>query len=644
MTSTPSEQTASQTKPPSSTGLSVAILATAAFVALVLSMIWAGSAPREPVPGLPDPGVLVGWLVPVATATADLAGFATIGFLIVAAVLLPSIGRDVQGLAVDAVRLARRSAWLWLVATVVMFIATAADVFAVTLGGLRGDLLVALVRDSEVGRGIALQAVGALVLAVTLRWVVGVRALVGWSVFALTAMLPTALTGHAASGGSHSLASVSLYLHLAAVAVWVGTLGALAWVASRGSKRLEPAVRRYSHLALACFVVVGISGVISAMVRATDLEQLISSDYGRLVLLKAAAYVALGIFGWWQRRRILRSAGGFARLVGAEVLLMGATVGVAVALSRTPPPSGDVLLTPAEDLLGGPMPPAPTIGNLALGLYPSGVGLAVIGFGSVLYVAGVLALRRRGESWPLMRSTAWTAGLLVVAWATSGGLGTYAHVLFSAHLTNQALLVMVAAPLLVLGAPGALAAASLPGPRQAGEISPRDVLRAVGASRAMKRLGHPLAGLILLSVSAVILYGTPLFGALMSSLLGHLGMELWFLVVGLVLHAGLFGSTLLAQTDLRLRSLSARVAMLLAAGFGLSLLASDAVVGQDYWVALARPYATDFAADQERGAVIYLAIVVPVLTGISIALLRRFRKQLTPAASHVDVPETKEDR
>ena len=164
MTSTPSEQTASQTKPPSSTGLSVAILATAAFVALVLSMIWAGSAPREPVPGLPDPGVLVGGLVPVATATADLAGFATIGVLIVAAVLLPSIGRDVQGLAVDAVRLARRSAWLWLVATVVMFIATAADVFAVTLGGLRGDLLVALVRDSEVGRGIALQAVA-------VRWV-----------------------------------------------------------------------------------------------------------------------------------------------------------------------------------------------------------------------------------------------------------------------------------------------------------------------------------------------------------------------------------------------------------------------------------------------------------------------------------------
>ncbi|MEG9227312.1 bifunctional copper resistance protein CopD/cytochrome c oxidase assembly protein [Aeromicrobium sp. Sec7.5] len=603
-------------------------------------MIWAGSAPREPVPGLPDPGVLVGWLVPVATGMADLAGIATIGFLILAAVLLPSSGRDVQGLAVDAVRIARRSAWVWVVATVVTFIVTAADVFAVTLGGLRVDLLVALLRDSEVGRGIALQAMGALVLAVTLRWVVGVRALAGWSLFAVATLLPSALTGHAASGGSHSLASVSLYLHLAAVAVWVGALCALAWVASRRSRRLEPAVRRYSHVAMACFAVVGISGVISAMVRATDLDQLISSAYGQLVLLKVIALAVLGSFGWWQRRRILRSGGGFARIAGVEVLLMMATVGVAVALSRTPPPAGSVLLTPSEDLLGGPMPPAPTFTNVAFGVYPSGVGLAVVGFGSVLYLIGVLALRRRGEDWPLRRSAAWTAGMLVVAWATSGGLGTYTHVLFSAHLTSQALLVMVAAPLLVLGAPGALAASSLPGPRQAGEISPRDLLLAVCSSRAVRRLGHPLCGLVLLSATALILYGSPLFAALMSSLLGHLGMELWILTVGLVLHTGLFGSSLLPELDLRLRSLTARVAMLLAAGFGLALLASDTSVGQDYWVGLARPYATDLAADQERGAVIYLAIVVPVLTVISIDLLRRFRKRHLPSA----VPHTKEAR
>ena len=616
------------------------MLATATFVALVLSMIWAGSAPREPVPGLPDPGVLVGWLVPVASAAADLAGIATIGFLILAAVLLPSSGRDVQGLAVDAVRIARRSAWVWVGATVVTFVVTAADVFAVTLGGLRMDLLVALLRDSEVGRGIALQAMGALALAVTLRWVVGVRALAGWSLFAVATLLPSALTGHAASGGSHSLASVSLYLHLAAVAVWVGALCALAWVASRGSKRLEPAVRRYSRVAMACFVVVGISGVISAMVRATDLDQLISSDYGQLVLLKVIALVVLGAFGWWQRRRILRSGGGFARVAGVEILLMMATVGVAVALSRTPPPAGNVLLTPSEDLLGGPMPPAPTFANVAFGVYPSGVGLAVVGFGSVLYLIGVLALRRRGEAWSLRRSVAWTAGMLVVAWATSGGLGTYTHVLFSAHLTSQALLAMVAAPLLVLGAPGALAASSLPGPRQAGEISPRDLLLAACSSRAARRLGHPLCGLVLLSATALILYGSPLFAALMSSLLGHLGMELWILTVGLVLHTGLFGSSLLPELDLRLRSFTARVAMLLAAGFGLVLLASDTSVGQDYWIALARPYATDLAADQERGAVTYLAIVVPVLTVISIDLLRRFRKRHLPSA----VPHTKEDR
>ena len=617
---------ASPDRPPA-TGVAVAVLATTTFVAVVLSMLLADSAPREPVPGLPDPGVLVGWLVPVTTAAADLAGITTIGFLVLASVLLPSSGRDIQGLAVDAVRLARRSAWVWALATVATFVTTTADVFAVTLGGLRNELLVALVRDSEIGRGLALQALGALVLALTLRWVVGVRALLGWSTFALAVLQPGALTGHAASGGSHSLASVSLFLHVAAVGIWVGALVALAWVATRGSKRLEPAVRRYSSLALGCFVVVGISGVISTVVRMSSLGQVLTTNYGMLALVKLVAYVGLGGFGWWQRRRILRAGGGFARIAGAEVLLMAATIGVAVALSRTPPPVGNVLLTPAEDLLGGPMPPAPSVTRLLFGLYPSGMGLAVVGFGAVLYVAAVLVLRRRGESWSARRSASWAAGLLVVAWATSGGLGTYAHVLFSAHLANQALLVMVGAPLLVLGAPGALAVRALPGPRQEGEISPRDVLRAIGQSRVARRLGHPLGGLALLSASSILLYGTPLFGTLMSSLLGHLGMELWFLTIGIVLHTSLLGSTLLPSVDLRVRSLTARVTMLLVAGFGLALLTAGSPVGIDYWGALDRPYATSLLDDQERGALIYLAIAVPALTLESLGLLRRFRRE-----------------
>ncbi|MDF1703177.1 MAG: bifunctional copper resistance protein CopD/cytochrome c oxidase assembly protein [Aeromicrobium sp.] len=627
---TPERTTEVTPSAPTGPGLAVAVGTTVAFTALVLTMVIGGSAPQPPAVGLPDPGPLVGWLLPSLTLVADLAAIVVIGFLVLAAVLLPSSGHDAQGLAVDGVRIARRGAWIWFGSTVLLYVVTSADLFAVPLTQLDSDVLVAVTRDSEVGRSLVLQALGALVLALVLRWTIGIRALAGWSVFALLVLLPAALSGHAASGGSHSLATVSLYFHVTAVAVWVGGLVALGWVARRGSRRIEPAIARYSTVAAWCFAVVGVSGVLNASVRASSIDQLFGSEYGRMVTVKAVAFLALGVFGWYQRRRIVAVGGGFARLAASEILLMVGTIGVAVALSRTAPPVGDVLLTPAEDLIGGPMPPAPTVERFLTSIYPSGVGIAVVGLGSALYIAGVLVLRRRGDRWPVGRSIAWALGMVVVAWATMGGLGTYSHVLFSAHMVSHMLLSMVAPIFLVLGAPVTLALRALPGPRQPGEVSPRGMLTAALHSRVARFLTHPVVGPALFIGSLYALYFTPLFDTLMRSILGHVGMELHFLAVGTLFYYVIIG---VDPSPRRLVPLARFGVMLVTlpfhAFFSIAVMSATVPTGESFYRDLDRPYLTDLVHDQYLGGSISWALgEVPLLIVMIALLVQWFRTDL----------------
>jgi len=63
------------------------------LVASAVGLVVAGGAYEPALPGLPDPGSLVGWGTPVLRALTDLAAIATIGWLLAAAFLDPS-GRE----------------------------------------------------------------------------------------------------------------------------------------------------------------------------------------------------------------------------------------------------------------------------------------------------------------------------------------------------------------------------------------------------------------------------------------------------------------------------------------------------------------------------------------------------------------------
>jgi len=351
----------------------------------------------------------------------------------------------------------------------------------------------------------------------------------------------------------------------------------------------------------------------------------------------------LGCLGWMHRRGTVRNLDSvdaamdwraFGKLASIEIAIMAATVGVAIALSRTPTPVGDEVYTsPVESLLGSPLPPAPTAARLAFGWSPSGIGLLVVLLGAALYAAGLISMHRKGNSWPVGRTISWFTGLLVVAWATFGGLGEYSHVLFSAHMVSHMLLSMVAPILLVLAAPITLALRTLPGPRIAGEASPRGLLTSVLHSRVMRVLTHPAVATVLFIGSLYGLYFTGLFETLMTDHLGHAAMELHFLLVGCLFFYVLIG---VDPSPRKLPPFAALALLLIVmpfhAFFSIAIMSSSTVLGGDFFTRLDRPYRTDLLADQNLGGSVSWALgELPIIAVVAAIFIQWWRSDAREA-------------
>jgi cytochrome c oxidase assembly factor CtaG len=72
-----------------------------------------------------------------------------------------------------------------------------------------------------------------------------------------------------------------------------------------------------------------------------------------------------------------------------------------------------------------------------------------------LYLVCVARVRRRhpARPWPAQRTLAFLTGLVITAIATQSSIGVYDDVLFSVHMVQHVLLIMVAPPFLVSGRP-----------------------------------------------------------------------------------------------------------------------------------------------------------------------------------------------
>jgi cytochrome c oxidase assembly factor CtaG len=579
---------------------------------LVVALAVGGNLPEAAaVGGIPETSTTVQWALPIARTAADLCAAAAVGLLLAAAALLPSARDLLASAPARAARIAAIFAWAWAVLALVVLVLSYAETFATTVpDALNLRQLLSYVGQSEQGAAWLVTASFAAFAGVIARE--SNKPIGAWSALALavTATLPPAVTGHAASAGNHDLAMSSLVVHIICVTLWVGGLLALLWYAKTDGRYLPLAARRFSALALWLYIGVGVSGAVNAWVRLDGVGNLLSTRYGAVLMLKIFAFVALGMLGWAHRRHTLPEVeaerpGAFARLASVEAAIMAATIGVAVALGSTAPPGAASASapTPAEVLLGFPIPDAPTFGSLFTGWRLDLLVVTTLLIAAVSYGRGLYRLRKRGDRWPIGRAIGWYAGLTVIAFGTLSGLAVYGRTAFSLHMTQHMVLSMIAPVLLVLGAPITLALRSLPAARVNEPAGPREWLLAALQSPVARVLTHPVTAFILFVTAPYMIYFSGLFETAMRQHWAHELMHVHFVLVGYLFFESLIGRDPIphrASYPMRMVTLFASLA--LHAFFAVALISSSAVIATSYYETLARPWWTDLLKDQTQGA------------------------------------------
>jgi len=589
--------------------------------------------------GLPDPGALTTVGLPVVRAVAEVCMVLTIGSVLLAAFLVaPQRSGYLDVAGYRALRAASWSAVGWVAAALVLVPLNVADALGRPIGEvLDAGLLLDLVPRLSDATAWSLTAVVAVLVlvgcATVLTW--------GWSTalfgLALLGPLPVALTGHSAGGGAHDIATDSLVLHVLAASLWVG--GLVAVVALAATRRPDPAaalataVPRFSRLALVCWSVLAVTGVVNALVR-VQLSDLVGSPYGGLVLAKAGALVVLGVLGAAHRRTSVDAAArgeprALLRLGGVEVLLMLATIGLAVALGRSAPPDpGAGAPSIPEALIGYDLAGPPTLARLAFDWrFDLVLGSAAVAL-AVAYLLGVRRMRARGDGWASGRTVAWLAGCAALLVATSSGIGRYAPAMFSVHMGQHMILGMLVPILLVLGAPVTLALRALPPAGRSRPPGPREWLLAAVHAPVARWLTHPLVSLPLFVGSYYALYFSGLFPAALPEHGAHKLMNLHFLVVGALFFWPIVG------VDPQPRRLppAARLGIVFAsvpfhAFFGVALMSSNSVIGGDFYRSLALAWVPDPLHDQQLGGGLAWASGELPLLLVVIALLIQWSRQ-----------------
>lgn len=247
---------------------------------------------------------------------------------------------------------------------------------------------------------------------------------------------------------------------------------------------------------------------------------------------------------------------------------------------------------------------------------PAPLADAALGILIAGYLAGAWRVRRqhRRRPWPLTRTAAFLGGLAVIAVATQGSPGVYDDVLFSAHMVQHVLLIMVAPPLLVCGRPVTLLM------HAAGNPVHTWVKRAV-RSPAVTELTRPAAATAIYAVVVVGTHTPPIMDLVVRNEAAHDAEHVAYLVSGYLFFLVIVGSEPIRR---RVPALGRYLLLLIA-------MQVDTVVGVVFMVAghelfpaysaAAPPWGPDPLTDLHRGGMVMWIGSDVVMIAIALILM-----------------------
>jgi putative copper resistance protein D len=290
-----------------------------------------------------------------------------------------------------------------------------------------------------------------------------------------------------------------------------------------------------------------------------------------------------------------------------EISVMGLAIGTGTALAITAPPISDaefVVPTPTQILTGENLPPELTFETFftvsKIDILWLVIAVAAIG----AYLIGVRVLKRRGDSWPILRTASWVVGMLLLIFTTSGSLNAYQEYLFSVHMIAHMILTMAIPVLLVPGAPVTLLMRAVQKRPDQSRGVREWVLWAVHTKPAMF-IAHPAFAAVNFVVSLIVFYFTPIFDWATREHIGHQWMIVHFLITGYLFVQSLIGiDPGPTRVSFPLRLVTLIGVMAFHAFFGLALMSGSGLLLPDWFGAMGRTWGLPPLEDQQYGGAI----------------------------------------
>ena len=573
---------------------------------------------------------MISALVTASKFFAVLSSFITIGALLVLAFLVLDKDGKLSTSGSKIRSIISISAFAWFFSSVLNILFTLANILGESVTAvLDPAVLQSFVLQISLGQYLFFQTLIALFVAITSRALTSSGYTAILLLISLIAISAPVFQSHAASSGSHALAIGSLLIHVIALSFWVGGVIAITLLNQEDRKISLP---RFSQIALWAAIAVVISGVINASAR-LNFAAAWSSSYAYVVILKVLITFVLLYFGYKHRNYLAAKPSvnwrAMTRLISVEAAIMIFVTALGSWLSSNQPPSRDSQesFNAALAIAGMEMPDAPNFTRILFEYDPSIFVIGLLVLAVALYIKGVVILTRRGDKWPIGRTISFALGISAIDFATSGGLGVYAHFAFSWHMVAHMVLGMIAPIGIVLGAPITLALRTLPQSRDGQELGVRGLLIKALHSRYARVLTNPVVALAIFDGSLFALYFTSLFGGMMQSHQGHLFMSIHFILTGILFFHVIVGvDPNPRKVPHIIRIVILFAAMSIHAFFSVALMSASTLIDGGYFESLQRPWSLDLLADQRTGGAIGWAMgEIPILIALVATFIQWMR-------------------